>query len=528
METLDLIKEHLTYPCRKSFLPFHQWQNMLDVQQAFLELWWREQPDTQKRLFGYFETVEQQSEQFSSVLNSIVEQVTVAKQRKLSDEQKAQFNDAIATIKFKIEHERHSEQWRLDLQTDDLSKQGLKAVIPTLKMDRPVLEKVIAHYLYQDFFYCELFDRPEGIQIKKPILTRGLSKKLITDLKDTYDWHEALFELWVARHAPEGFAYPFTSVMTKPEQTTEVKKLINDWIQERNEIIDNGGLNNHIRDLYDNKDKILEIRKSIENAYKHDIEISLIELTKPFDGYFILLDLFRHVLDNPFSFFEELDKNPHTELKPESVDNMFKFTCEDPISMPLSINTMGELMNHLEQIRGTSFEADLNQLISFTKQKLGASMESDEFRPWLVYFKQILNFDDRTFSSTRISDFAAIVYAHFDNREQLVKNEEIAGLIERTEPNDLLPTLSVRTNDETVLVDGKVLYERESSKKRLLISLINLVKKSGKKDLQKPQKFKPQHRGYIGKINDDYRKLTAKSNVLVKTSSKVIKCFFNV
>ncbi len=157
----NAIKDHLVYSCRKSFVPLNQWKHRLDAQQAFLELWWRDEPQTQKRLFGYFETVQEQNEQFHKAVNSIFRKMRLAQERRLTPEQEAQLDDAEHFIKFQIEQNLTSDTLRLDLplesrDIEEAKNRDLKAIIPELHMERPVLERLVADFLLKDFFYCEL------------------------------------------------------------------------------------------------------------------------------------------------------------------------------------------------------------------------------------------------------------------------------------------------------------------------------------------------------------------------------------
>ncbi len=144
----------------KSLIPLIQWEHTLDVQQAFLELWWRDEPEHQKQLFRAVETIDEQSKQFFTAINSIHEQIHRAEDRGLSSEQAAQFHDAVEHVKFQIEHYHQSDSLRLDLNMDKRTNPDLKGIIPMLRLERPVLEKVIAFFLTKDFFYYDFYSIP--------------------------------------------------------------------------------------------------------------------------------------------------------------------------------------------------------------------------------------------------------------------------------------------------------------------------------------------------------------------------------
>lgn len=132
------------------------------------------------------------------------------------------------------------------------------------------------------------------------------------------------------RTTPNIDSYPFCHGMSKQEQSDAVQSLQTRWLEDRQFIVRDGGIRRKNNQIYENLDQIPTIRESIEIAYRDSLQVSLQDLLQAYSRDrggntggrpdlqdeargFLFLDLFRHVLDNPLSFFSALSPKRYAD-----------------------------------------------------------------------------------------------------------------------------------------------------------------------------------------------------------------------
>lgn len=587
----DLIKDDVNFQCRRSICTLSKLKHTLDVQQAFLELWWRDNELRQKRLFSLFETVEAQSKQFFTVVGSIQSQIYVALDRPLTADQQAQFNDAVNVIKFEFQRNLDSDSLRLDLAPEDRNKaNGLKAIMPRLSLDRSVLEKLVALFLLKDFFYYDLLPPPIPANIETKALSSltqdshqkalSVTRKYLDELATANEWAFEAWKLFVCY-------FEFTDA-ENGLGTGRAWPLFNAWIadeaikQEREACVTRNPLRSPTLLLWDTnasnneainewvEDALVRLSKAIE----HNIQVTMEEIAQPtvqgrswpiighYGRWRLYAALFNRLLNDPPTWLSQLQ--PKQAIKPAKhyAAKPFRELLEGgyyKVMLALYELTHGRIPNFQSDEEERTF---IDEEVAKIHLKEGAityiqwarsadySHLLEGAEEWAIKARERLTtFSELESSATKsLEKIVLDVTPPLESLYLLVlwinivqhplkwlsqnANRQATEEGGKSEVTNTLPLVSVGSEfaRKVVLVNGQRLYKVESKKQDFFVGLIEQFKTRKTYELPKPStsKSKKETKDYVDDINVDYRRNLRKQGQLLKTTRRSIIRLFEV